>query len=133
MMLPSLLLSLAASALAQTECPEKTTSICSSPTDMLCDMGMTGPCWNGDYCMPESSVCPTPCYSPLPSSCAATQLVCDMGMTGNCWNGDYCMPEGSVCPPACNTPEPSVCGMTDILCDMGMDDNGCWMGDICMP
>merc|ERR1711874_94851 len=99
MMLPSLLLSLAATALAQTKCPEMTASICSG-TDMMCDMGTTGPCWNGDYCMPEGSVCPPACHTPEPSVCGMTDILCDMGMDDNgCWIGDYCMPEGSVCPP----------------------------------
>merc|ERR1712038_1306899 len=126
MFLPCLLLALASSALGQmTECFEVTSAVCPDG-DMVCDLGMTGGCWNGNYCMPQGSICPPACYSPLPSECSGTDIPCDMGMHG-------CMPEGSVCPPACYTPGPSMCASADIVCDMGYDDNGCWMGDYCMP
>merc|ERR1712038_565704 len=101
MFLPCLLLALASSALGQmTECFEVTSAVCPDG-DMVRDLGMTGGCWNGNYCMPQGSVCPPACYSPLPSECSGTDIPCDMGMHGDCWNGDYCMPEGTICPPAC--------------------------------
>merc|ERR1712013_339988 len=95
---PCLLLALASSALGQmTECWEVTSAICPDG-DVVCDLGMTGGCWNGNYCMPEGSICPPACYSPLPSNCSGTDIPCDMGMHGSCWNGDYCMPAGTICP-----------------------------------
>ena len=81
-------------------CNSPAPSAC-APGEMTCDSGMTGACWNGDYCMPEGSECPVACYTPDPAMCDATDLVCDNGMDENgCWLGNYCWPAGAgaVCP-----------------------------------
>merc|ERR1719318_946486 len=113
-MLICFLLAFAPAAFSQ-DCPIMEPSVCND-NDVVCDMGMTGNCWMGDYCMPEGSVCPTACYTPAPAVCSPSDVVCDMGMTGNCWMGDYCMPEGSVCPTACYTPAPAVCSPSEVVC-----------------
>merc|ERR1711902_426574 len=94
-------------------------------TEVRCDNGWNHGCWDGDYCMPEGSVCPPVCYNPAPSLCMDSEVRCDNGMSNEgCWKGDYCMPEGSMCP--------AVCMDTDVRCDHGTNA-GVWMGDYCMP
>merc|ERR1712179_610017 len=44
-----LFLALALPAMSQ-ECPDLQPSTCMEG-DIICDMGMNGACWNGDYCM----------------------------------------------------------------------------------
>merc|ERR1711892_920184 len=132
MLLSCLLLALASSALSQ-NCPDMTSTVCSG-TDVMCDMGMTGSCWNGDYCMPEGSVCPPSCYTPEPSMCSdPSDVVCDNGMDLNgCWMGDFCLSAGKPCPPVCYPMQPSNCSATEMVCDMGYN-GACWNGDYCMP
>merc|ERR1719233_2352638 len=118
MLVPCLLLALASSALGQmTECYEATSAVCPDG-DVVCDLGMTGGCWNGNYCMPEGTVCPPACYSPAPSMCAPGDVVCDNGydMYG-CWSGDYCLPAGNTCPPVCYPMPASNCSSTEVVCD----------------
>merc|ERR1711900_45201 len=96
-----LFLALALPAMSQ-YCPDMQPTTCMEG-DIICDMGMNGACWNGDYCMPEGSVCPPACYNPAPSTCAdPSDVVCDNGMDANgCWMGDMCLPAGNPCPMVC--------------------------------
>merc|ERR1712243_189317 len=94
-----LILALALPAMSQ-DCPDMQPTTCMEG-DIICDMGMNGDCWNGDYCMPEGSECPVACYTPDPAMCEGSDMVCDNGMDENgCWLGNYCMPstDGAVCP-----------------------------------
>merc|ERR1711874_373562 len=61
MLLSCLILGLASSALANMSVCSPEPSVC-APTEVRCDSGYTGACWNGDYCMPEGSVCPLVCW-----------------------------------------------------------------------
>merc|ERR1719513_78405 len=76
MLFPCLLLALASSALGQmTECWEVTSVVCPDG-DVVCDLGMTGGCWNGNYCMPEGSICLLPATTPShPTALEQTFLV----------------------------------------------------------
>merc|ERR1712241_77664 len=101
-----------AQSLGQTaECNPPMPSECAEG-EISCDNGSYADCWMGDFCMPEGSICPTSCNTP-----AASQ----------------CMAGGSVCPVACYPPLASECATTDIIGDMGVDEDGCWLGDYCMP
>merc|ERR1719341_642105 len=132
MMLTCIFLAFVPAAFSQ-DCPTIEPSICID-NDVACDMGMYGNCWNGDYCMPEGSVCPPACYTPAPSVCPdSSDVVCDNGMDSNgCWMGDFCLPAGNPCPPVCYPIQPSNYSSTEVACDMGMYGN-CWNGDYCMP
>merc|ERR1711934_1168492 len=104
-------------------------------SEIICDMGSSQGCWNGDYCAANGTVCPPVCHDPMPSQCKEGELTCDMGHYSGCWFGDFCHEDkdGFQCPPVCNWPAPSVCKNGEILCDMGIDADYCWMGDYCMP
>ena len=122
-------------------CNEPAPAIC-NPTEVRCDRGTTTAgkdefCWQGDYCLPEGSICPwymQYCYVPKPITCDGDYSVKCEKWHGGCKNYEWCMANGSVCPPSCKIEEPAICNSkTDVVCDNGYDENGCWLGESCLP
>ena len=134
MLIPFLLLVLSSSVLGW-NCPEVTPSVCGDD-EVTCDKGTHNYCWTGDYCLPAGSVCPEPCFTTTgwSSTCHSGQLTCE-SWRGHCKMLEYCIANipGQVCPPSCKIENPAVCLDTDVICDAGNDDDGCWLGQSCLP